>query len=106
MTQFLFETLLWTGVLIGVVLLLRRPVAKHLGPQAAYALWLLPALRLVMPPLVLPAWLKPQEALVANSNLAATDTATPTHEVIASVSDAGTPQQVVSVVPIEPTMAR
>ena len=41
------------------MLLARRPVARHLGPKAAYALWVLPLLRLVLPPIVLPAWLAP-----------------------------------------------
>lgn len=51
----LTDTLIVTGVLIALVLLLRRPVAKGFGPGAAYALWLLPLLRLVLPPLQLPA---------------------------------------------------
>ena len=54
---FLLETLVWTGALIALVLVLRRPVSRWLGPQAAYALWLLPMLRLLMPPLVLPSWM-------------------------------------------------
>ena len=45
------ETLLMTALLIAAVLLLRRPAAAWLGPRFAYALWLLPALRLVLPPL-------------------------------------------------------
>ena len=57
--SFLTDTLLWTGVLVALVLLLRRPVARHLGPHAAYALWALPLLRLILPPVVLPAWLAP-----------------------------------------------
>ena len=44
MTQWMLETLLWTAVLIAFVLLVRRPVARHFGPQIAYALWALPAL--------------------------------------------------------------
>ena len=59
MSDFLIQTLVWTGALIALVLVLRRPVARHFGPRAAYALWALPALRLVMPPLVLPGWLAP-----------------------------------------------
>ncbi|MHA6333375.1 M56 family metallopeptidase [Qipengyuania sp. CAU 1752] len=59
MTGWLFDTLLWTGVLLAVVLVLRRPVARHFGPQAAYALWLLPALRLVTPAITLPAGMRP-----------------------------------------------
>lgn len=57
--SFVAETLVWTGLLIVLVLLIRRPVGRYFGPRAAYALWLLPALRLIMPPLVLPAWLAP-----------------------------------------------
>lgn len=59
MTAWLIETLVWTGLLIGLVLVLRRPVGSYFGPKAAYALWALPFLRLFMPPLVLPAWLAP-----------------------------------------------
>jgi len=60
--SFAFETLLWTGALIALVLILRRPVTRHFGPGAAYALWLLPFARLLLPPLVLPAWLAPAPA--------------------------------------------
>lgn len=56
---FLFDTLVWTGALLGVALLLRRPVAKYLGAGAAYALWFLPLARLLFPPVTLPAWMKP-----------------------------------------------
>ena len=56
---FLFDTLLWTGVLIGFALLLRRPVGRHLGAGAAYALWFLPLARLLFPPVQLPAWMRP-----------------------------------------------
>ncbi len=59
MTDWLYDTFVWTGVLIAAVLLVRRPVARHFGPQVAYALWALPLARLVMPPLVLPASLAP-----------------------------------------------
>ena len=47
----LISTLITTTLLCGVVLLLRRPVARYFGPQAAYALWALPALRMILPPL-------------------------------------------------------
>ncbi len=42
------------SLLILVVLLIRRPVAQLFGARAAYALWLAPALRLVLPPLPQP----------------------------------------------------
>ena len=56
---FLFDTLMWTGALIALVLLLRRPVARHLGAGAAYALWFLPLARLILPPVTLPGWMRP-----------------------------------------------
>jgi bla regulator protein BlaR1 len=59
MTNWMIETLVWTGLVIGLVLMLRRPVGRYFGPKAAYALWILPVLRLLMPPLVFPAWLAP-----------------------------------------------
>jgi len=59
MSAVLAETLLWTGVLIAAVLVLRRPVTRLCGPQCAYALWALPLLRLMLPPLTLPAWMAP-----------------------------------------------
>ncbi|MDG5747401.1 M56 family metallopeptidase [Qipengyuania sp. XHP0207] len=59
---FLLDTLVWTGALIALVLLIRRPVARHLGAGAAYSLWALPAFRLVMPPLTLPQWMAPSLA--------------------------------------------
>lgn len=45
------ETLAATALLMAAVLLLRNPVARLFGPRAAYALWLAPLLRLVVPPL-------------------------------------------------------
>ncbi|MEL6877292.1 MAG: M56 family metallopeptidase, partial [Pseudomonadota bacterium] len=62
MTDWLLDTLLWTAGLIALVLVLRRPVAKMFGPQIAYALWAIPAVRLILPPLELPAWLNPEPA--------------------------------------------
>lgn len=62
MTQWLLDTFVWTSALIALVLVLRRPVARHFGPQVAYALWALPLLRLLMPPLVLPASYAPAVA--------------------------------------------
>lgn len=60
---FLLDTLLWTGGLIALVLLMRRPVSRYLGAGAAYALWALPALRLLFPPVTLPAWMEPVPAM-------------------------------------------
>lgn len=57
--SFLTDTLVWTGALIVLVLVLRRPVARLFGPGMSYALWLLPLLRFALPPIPLPAGLAP-----------------------------------------------
>ena len=41
----LFDTFVWTAALLALVLVTRRAVSRHLGPQAAYALWSLPVAR-------------------------------------------------------------
>lgn len=51
MTGWIVETLIATSILMLVVLMLRGPVARRFGPRVAYALWLLPALRTILPPL-------------------------------------------------------
>ena len=60
--SWLIDTLIATGALIALVLVLRGPVSRHFGPGMAYALWALPLLRLVIPPLVLPAPARPEAA--------------------------------------------
>ena len=74
LSGFLFDTLLWTAVLIAVVLVLRRPVTKAFGAPVAYALWLLPMLRLVLPPIELPAWAAPAEPMAKLEELKAHET--------------------------------
>lgn len=54
MIEWLTDTLVMTGALMALVLLVRRPVSRWFGPAAAYALWALPVLRLILPPLALP----------------------------------------------------
>lgn len=49
--SWLVGNLLVASLLVAAVLVIRRPVARLFGPRAAYALWLAPALRLIMPPL-------------------------------------------------------
>lgn len=51
MTDWLADTLLASSLLMLLVLLVREPVRRQFGPAAAYGLWLIPALRLAMPPL-------------------------------------------------------
>jgi bla regulator protein BlaR1 len=51
MIGWLIETLVAVTLLMVMVLLLRGPVARSFGAGWAYALWAVPALRLVLPPL-------------------------------------------------------
>ncbi len=48
------QTGLMVSVLIGLVLIIRRPFARYFGAGAAYALWLLPLARLFMPNMTVP----------------------------------------------------
>ncbi|MGN6820040.1 MAG: M56 family metallopeptidase [Sphingomonas sp.] len=45
------EALIASALLMAVVLVIRAPVRRHFGPGIAYALWALPAIRLLLPPL-------------------------------------------------------
>ncbi|MGZ8284360.1 MAG: M56 family metallopeptidase [Allosphingosinicella sp.] len=51
MIAWLIETFVAVTLLMAMVLLLRGPVARSFGAGWAYALWAVPALRLVLPPL-------------------------------------------------------
>lgn len=51
MTAWIMETLVATTILMVLVLLVRDHVARLFGARTAYLLWLLPALRMVLPPL-------------------------------------------------------
>ncbi len=51
MTAWLVDTLVATSLLMVLVLLVREPVRRQFGPAVTYGLWLIPALRVVMPPL-------------------------------------------------------
>lgn len=57
------ETLLASTLLMLLALALRGPVRRAFGPQLAYALWVLPAARMLLPPLPgqwqLSQWLAP-----------------------------------------------
>ena len=45
------DTLVTTGLLVLLVLIIRKPFARHFGPRLTYVLWAVPALRLALPPL-------------------------------------------------------
>ncbi len=51
MIGWLLETFVATTLLMLLILAIRKPVGRHFGPDIAYALWLLPVLRLALPPL-------------------------------------------------------
>lgn len=48
------QTGLMVSLLIGLVLIVRRPFARYFGANAAYALWLLPLIRLFLPTMTVP----------------------------------------------------
>jgi beta-lactamase regulating signal transducer with metallopeptidase domain len=53
-STWVFDSLLVTSLLMAAILLIRRPVAQIFGPGVAYALWLIPAVRLLMPSISVP----------------------------------------------------
>ena len=55
MSEWIFDSLMVTTLLMAAILVIRRPVARIFGAGVAYALWLLPAARLLMPSLRGPA---------------------------------------------------
>ena len=54
MMDWVIETGIAVSLLITLVLIIRRPFAKMFGARAAYALWVLPFIRLVMPEVTIP----------------------------------------------------
>ena len=56
MIGWLIEALVASTVLMIAVLILRTPARRAFGAQIAYALWLLPVLRLLLPPLPAAWW--------------------------------------------------
>jgi len=54
MMDWVIETGIAVSLLITLVLITRRPFAKMFGARAAYALWVLPFIRLVMPEVTIP----------------------------------------------------
>ncbi|QHL91312.1 hypothetical protein GVO57_11415 [Sphingomonas changnyeongensis] len=89
MTGWLVEALAASALLMIAVLVVRRPVAARFGPHAAYALWLLPALRLVLPPL--PAELTLWPALAPAPLATALPGALPVELVFVAVPEAAQP---------------
>ena len=75
MTGWFFENMAWASGVMLLVLAVRRPFARLFGAGPAYALWLLPPLRLLVPPLPslspgIPALAPPQTLVVWASDAA------------------------------------
>ncbi|WP_315760991.1 M56 family metallopeptidase [Sphingomonas sp. Y38-1Y] len=51
MIAWAIETFVATSLLMALVLVIRAPVRRAVGPQIAYALWALPLLRMLLPPM-------------------------------------------------------
>ena len=85
MSGWVFETLVATAVLIGVVLVIRKPVARAFGARAAFALWLAPLLRLLMPPLPVSA---PAPDIFIETRDAAVQAVAPVHSALPSLPTA------------------
>ncbi|MEA3043621.1 MAG: bla regulator protein blaR1 [Sphingomonadales bacterium] len=69
MTAWLLANMAWASLFMLLLLAIRRPFARLFGAGAAYALWLVPALRLAMPPLPsfapdLPAIVPPETLVI------------------------------------------
>jgi beta-lactamase regulating signal transducer with metallopeptidase domain len=67
--SWMVEALIASAILIALVLLVRGPVRRAFGAPVAYALWSLPLLRLLLPPL--PQELRPQVTAPITGPLAA-----------------------------------
>ena len=65
MIAWLSQSALATSIVILAVLALRRPVANAFGARAAYALWLAPAVRAIVPPISMPGTVLPVTAPIA-----------------------------------------
>ena len=51
LAAWMVEALIASALLMALVLMVRAPLRRASGPQVAYALWMLPLLRLMLPPL-------------------------------------------------------
>lgn len=72
------DTAIAVSLLIGAVLIIRRPFAAAFGARAAYALWLAPAIRAVTPPLSLPSLPVPAPSLIGPADYILVTSAAPT----------------------------
>jgi len=69
LTEWALQTGLAITVLVGLILIIRRPFTKVFGAGATYALWSLPLIRLFMPSITLPAFQKEVPSILTEINL-------------------------------------
>lgn len=84
MSVWVAETLIATTLLMALVMMLRRPVARWLGAGAAYMLWALPLARMLMPALPSAVDPSPLHLAVDQAGLAAMLDAAPAATVAAA----------------------
>jgi len=82
MMDWAIETGIAVSLLIVLVLIIRRPFARIFGARAAYALWLLPFIRLIMPEVTIPR-IFPQNISAPQTSLPAEIAITP--ELLATI---------------------
>jgi bla regulator protein blaR1 len=86
----LLQTVLAVSVLMAIVLVSRRYVAKQFGAGVAYALWAIPLARLVLPPLHLPVSLMPRLSL-PNGTVAGSQADAATAVIVSTTPDTVAP---------------
>jgi len=86
----LLQTVLAVSVLMAIILVSRRYVAKQFGAGVAYALWAIPLVRLVLPPLQMPVSLMPRLGL-PNGTVTGRQTDTATTVFASTTSDTVAP---------------
>lgn len=82
------DTLVVTTLLVLLVIAVRKPVARHFGPEIAYLLWAIPAARLILPPLpqLFPALVPAVAAPAAGTVLVIDTTAAATPSLLAQAA--------------------
>jgi beta-lactamase regulating signal transducer with metallopeptidase domain len=93
------QTLLAVSVLMAIVLVARRSVAKHFGAGVAYALWAIPVARLILPPLHIPVSLMPLLRLPSAAHGASEQATT-----LAIASASGHAEPALTITPSAPVM--
>jgi bla regulator protein blaR1 len=71
MISWFYDTAIAVTALLALVLIIRKPVARHFGASVAYCLWLLPAARLLMPSLSVEVPIAPSAIASASEAAAA-----------------------------------